>query len=133
MTKITTEQFAILSDVAVVSAFGVNVTVGLKYNVEDRLVGILADFSFMDGENRFMILSVFCEFEIQQEDWESLKSDKNVIISRQALEYFVVQTIGTARGILHCKTEGTQFNNIIIPSVNVRNIVPDNMVIPLND
>jgi hypothetical protein len=32
-------------------------------------------------------------------------------------------TIGTSRGILHAKTEGTEFNKFILPTINVNQLV----------
>jgi len=32
-------------------------------------------------------------------------------------------TVGTVRGILHTKTEGTNFNGFVIPTINVTELV----------
>ncbi len=72
-----------------------------------------------------MILSVFCEFAIFPEDWNACMADGMITIPKQTMEYFVVQTIGTSRGILHCKTEGTMMGNIILPSFDVSNTIQE--------
>ncbi len=33
--------------------------------------------------------------------------------------------VGTARGILHAKTEGTAFNDFILPAINVEELVEE--------
>lgn len=66
-----------------------------------------------------MVLKMTCEFEIQVDDWKTLRNDKEVVIPKDLLEFFAVHTIGTARGVLFCKTENTQFNYIVIPPINV--------------
>lgn len=76
-----------------------------------------------------MILGVTCEFEIHEEDWEKLNNNEEVVIPKELLEYFAVHTVGTARGVLFCKTESTQFNNVIIPPINVADLIKGNLVI----
>ena len=78
-----------------------------------------------------MVLQVLCEFGIHPEDLQSITSDNKVTIPKGTLDYFIAQTVGTARGILHCKTEGTPFNGIIIPPMNVTTMVDSDMIINL--
>ncbi len=44
-------------------------------------------------------------------------------------QHIGVITVGTARGILHTKTEGTILNSLIIPSINVLELVPNDIII----
>ena len=61
----------------------------------------------------------------------SLEVNVKLVILKVMLEHFAVQTVGTARGILHCKTEGSQFNGIILPPVNVTELVTEDMILPI--
>ena len=76
-----------------------------------------------------MILAITCEFEIEENDYKNIHTNEKTIIPKELLEYFAVHTIGTARGILFCKTESTPYNNIIIPPLNVSEMIKDDMVI----
>ena len=76
-----------------------------------------------------MVLAINCEFEIHNEDFKELRKDGKTIIPKALLELFAVHTIGTARGVLFCKTESTQFNNVIIPPINVSELIQSDMVI----
>ncbi len=122
MVRITTEQFAILTETPVLGEYGVTLTVTPKHAAAQKQIGMLADFTFKEGDTRFIVLSVFCEFAILPEDWEACVEDGMVTIPKDSMTYFLVQTVGTARGILHCKTEGTLMNNILLPSFDVSNI-----------
>ena len=108
MLRISTTQFAILAKEAV-EQYRIQTNVELK-----------------------MVLQVLCEFGIHPDDVQTLTLDGKVTIPKNIVDYFIAQTVGTARGILHCKTEGTSFNGIIIPPMDVTNIVESDMVIELD-
>jgi len=40
-----------------------------------------------------------------------------------------MHTVGTARGVLHSKTESTPFNGLIIPPINVEQIIQEDIVV----
>ena len=60
-----------------------------------------------------------------------IKQDNKIIIPKELLAHFGVHTIGTARGILHCKTEGTQFNTFILPPINVSERITEDIIIKI--
>lgn len=123
MNKITTEQFATLEDVLPTG----NISAGFEFNVknavEARLIGIGAKFSFSSKDEIFMILKIFCEFEINPDDWNKCIENDVLTIPKSTMDYLLSQTVGVSRGILHCKTEGTTFNNIILPPLNVSGVI----------
>jgi len=130
MIKINTVQFAILSkDVA--DGYTIETSAEIKHTVDGSSVAVDMTFSFENNKERGMILQVLCEFDIHPEDLQSITFDNKVTIPKGTLDYFVAQTVGTARGILHCKTEGTPFNGIIIPPMNVTTMLDSDMVIEL--
>lgn len=73
-------------------------------------------------------LAITCEFEIEENDYKNIHKNEKTIIPKELLEYFAVHTIGTARGILFCKTESTPYN-YIIPPLNISEMIKDDMVI----
>ena len=96
-----------------------NVSLNFKYGDEGKKVACVVAFDFTSESEKVMVLKMTCEFEIQVDDWKTLRYDKEVVIPKDLLEFFAVHTIGTARGVLFCKTENTQFNYIVIPPINV--------------
>ena len=109
MARINIDQFAILTDIVPNGSLEVNVTLSLKYSMDVRRIATSMSFVFGEESERILMLELTCEFEIHEEDW----------------------TVGTARGILHCKTEGSQFNGIILPPVNVTELVTEDMILPI--
>ena len=75
----------------------------------------------MQNKKSFIKIEVSCHFKIQDESWNNLVhvEDANLIIPKTFLSHIAMITVGTARGILFSKTEGTPFSKFIIPTVNV--------------
>lgn len=118
MFGIHLDQFAILCEDCK-DEVGMNVSLNFKYGDEGKKVACVVAFDFTSESEKVMVLKMTCEFEIQVDDWKTLRTDKEVVIPKDLLEFFAVHTIGTARGVLFCKTENTQFNYIVIPPINV--------------
>ncbi len=118
MFGIHLDQFAILCEDSK-DEVGMNVSLNFKYGNEGKKVACVVAFDFTSESEKVMVLKMTCEFEIQEDDWKTLHNDKEVVIPKDLLEFFAVHTIGTARGVLFCKTENTQFNYIVIPPINV--------------
>ena len=118
MFDIHLDQFAILCEDCK-DEVGMNVSLNFKYGDEGKKVACVVAFDFTSESEKVMVLKMTCEFEIQVDDWKTLRNDKEVVITKDLLEFFAVHTIGTARGVLFCKTENTQFNYIVIPPINV--------------
>jgi len=43
------------------------------------------------------------------------------------MTHLSVMTVGTARVVLHTKTEGTFFNRFLLPTINVPELVTDDI------
>ncbi len=132
MIRISTVQFAILSKDAA-DGYAIETSAEIKHTPDGSSVAVSMTFSFENNKEKDMILQVLCEFGIHPDDLQAMTSGNKVTIPKGALEYFLAQTVGTARGILHCKTEGTPFNGIIIPPLNVTTMLDSDMVIELRE
>lgn len=131
MFRISTGQFAILSPEAPQGEVEISTSMELKHTNDGSAVMVQATFTFSEKEKQVMILETTCEFSIHPEDLQKLTKEGKVVIPKGTIDYFIAQTVGTARGILHCKTEGTPFNGIIIPPMNVTGMFKDDMIINL--
>ena len=128
MYGIHLNQFAILDKD---NTEGIGMTVGLNFKYADsgKKIACTATFNFLSGERKVMVLELTCDFEIEASDWETFKNEGKVVIPKGLLEFFTVHTIGTARGVLFCKTENTQFNHVVIPPINVSEMELKDLVI----
>lgn len=131
MFRINVEQFAILVENFPLEKLNIATGLEVKYSLEGKSLAIVMTFNFISEEEKVMLLKLNCEFQIQEDDWNGQINDSRIIIPKSFIEYIVVQTVGTARGILHCKTEGTAFNHIILPPMNVSDMINGDMIINL--
>ncbi|TQD40291.1 hypothetical protein [Haloflavibacter putidus] len=126
LKKITTEQFAIIES-AFKEGEDVQFSVNAKYgiNEEDKMVAVLVSPAFYQNEKAFLVLEMACHFKIVDDTWESFKNKDKTKLSIPVgfIRHLIMLTIGTARGVLHSKTENTPFNDFLMPTINVTEIV----------
>lgn len=133
MIRINTEQFAILCDELPEDLNNISIETRLRFKVsKDYRIAPMARFSFVKDEMPLVVIEVCCEFVIHQEDWTKMLKDNDIVVPKETLEYLSAQTIGVARGVLHCKTEGTPLNVFIVPPVNVAAMIEGDLSMELN-
>ena len=132
MNRIRVDQFAILTDSIPPEdlSLGFAISFGVAPSIHE--VCTTVRFNISHAESPLLILELSCFFEIREEDWNKFKQDNKVIIPKGLLAHFGVHTIGTARGILHCKTEGTQLNAFILPPINVSERITEDIIIEID-
>lgn len=137
LRKIITKQFAIIEDVYQKNdkvKFIRNLNFDL--NIEHQIIGVLAKFTFANEENTpFIIIEVECQFNIHNNSWtEFYNSTSNLItIPKNFSQHLAVITIGTIRGVLHAKTENTNYNKFILPTINVLDIIKEDVSIAMTN
>jgi len=126
LNNITTEQFAVIES-SFIEGKVVDLKAGLKFgiNKEKKIISVLFSTSFIQEKSPFLVIEVGCHFKIMEEAWEGfLNDDKSKLIaSKGFISHLAMLTIGTARGVLHSKTENTSFNNFLLPTINVTDLV----------
>lgn len=131
LRKINTEQFAILQDNYEEQS---DIRFGTKLHFaadqKARLIAVFAGFIFELKGKPFLVIEVSCNFEIVQKAWkEMLNNEKDAIsVPKCFMSHLAMLTVGTARGVLHAKTEGTCFNQYFIPPVNVVKLIKEDTV-----
>jgi len=80
-------------------------------------------------------LETSCEFKIDKESWDSFlqEDQKSIMFPQGLMTHLTTIMVGTARGILHTKTESTLFNRFPLPTVNVTELVTEDVVMYLAD
>ena len=124
MAKISVTQFAILVENPPVENIQLSLSLSFKCSFEGRRIGVEAKCAF-EGDEKFLVCNLFCEFDIHPDDWNMAIKDKEFVLPKNMCEVFGAQTIGTLRGVLFCKTEGTPFSSFILPSVDVAGMIAD--------
>ncbi|MEQ8523749.1 hypothetical protein [Gracilimonas sp.] len=135
LVSIKTDEFAIIEDsfeeegkVSLESSFN------FRVDKEKHILGTTVKFQFEQNDKPFLIISVTCGFEMEEEAWESLIDVDNnkIIIPEGFASHMAVLTVGTARGVLHEKTSETDFSDFIIPPINLTKIITEDIEIELS-
>ncbi|TDE46702.1 hypothetical protein E0I26_01055 [Flavobacterium rhamnosiphilum] len=129
LLKIKTDQFALFEENHVENGkINLNTSMSFGLNLEDKAFSISIKFTFEIKKKPFMTTQVSCFFQIENTTWESLKVNDKIILPKGFVAHMAMITVGTSRGILHSKTEGTIFNKYILPTLNVAEMVPEDVV-----
>jgi len=131
LKRITTEQFAVIES-AFTDGKLVYSKVGLRFgiNFENKIISVFFSTNLIQDKSPFLITEVGCHFSIKEEAWDRFynQNKTEIIVSRGFIGHLVMLTIGTTRGVLHSKTENTPFNNFLLPTLNVNEIVKKDVV-----
>ena len=126
LRKILTEQFAIIEN-SFIENETIQLAFGLQFAIDaaNRMIGCSTNFQFQINESPFIILKIKVEVEVEEAAWDRFVVDnqQSIVFAKDFMRHIAVITIGTARGVLHAKTENTDFNKYFLPTVNVEELV----------
>ncbi len=128
--KITTKQFAMLPD-NLVNKSEVLLESQLRFSLDKKrkTLAVLPSFQFKDNKIPFLLIELNCEFKVADYLWNNFvqKNTKEFIIPRDFILHLAVLSVGTARGVLHARTENTSLNTYLLPTINVEKMLPDDL------
>lgn len=130
MQKIKVNQFAVLTD-NLPTTLNVETIIGVGGEKSKRIITINVKHNIVnENESIVLKLELSCFFEISPDTWGDFKKENDfVTIPKTALCYFASQAIGTSRGVLYCKTEGTSFENFVLQPINVDRMITNDIVL----
>jgi hypothetical protein len=127
---IRTEQFALFEENYDAKKES-TIEVGFEFRLDQtsKQMGVFSSFEYMQSEKHIIKLTIGCHFKIIDESWNHfLKEDKSkLVIPKGFLAHIAMLTIGTARGVLFAKTEGTVFSTFLLPTFNVSEMITEDL------
>lgn len=132
MSGISIEQFAILSTDLPPKDAPINIQTDIHFSAAFEKPTILTHMKFTylgQDDAPLLILELVCRFKIDEDSWNEMHKNGNLVVPKGFLAHMAVHTVGTARGILFCKTEGTALNLIILPPINVAEMITEDFVV----
>ncbi len=133
--QITTEQFALLPEHYDPGTEDVEMSVGLKFGMyeAERMIAVFVKVQFENQGKVYLLAELGHHYQLAPETWGSMKSeDGKLTVPKSFAAHLVVLTIGTLRGFLHAKTESTTLNVLILPTVNVTEMVTKDLELSEN-
>ncbi len=134
LMAIKTEQFAIFEEnYASKKETGLTTEIQFKIDQKNSQIGVFLTLEFFQMKKVFIKIQVSCHFKIIEESWICFanENESKIIVPKEFLAHLAVITIGTTRGILFSKTEGTPFSKYIVPTINVTEMVKQDAIFDL--
>lgn len=132
MTGVTIDQFAILADeYEKVKEWQVDVDLTSSFSLDPLEAAIKMKFLFRHQDTKMLMLELTCRFKIDGAEEFKVKDGK-MIVPSGFVAHLAMHTVGTARGILVCKTEGTPYSQYILPPINVADMITSDIRIALD-
>lgn len=131
LADIKTDQFAIFPE-HLKPKKDVQMKTELQFllSYEDKSIRVILGFTYEQQSKAFIKIEVGCIFRIKPEDFDSLIIEKKnqIVFPKGFMGHLTVLSVGTVRGILFAKTEGTEFNKFILPIFNVTDMISEDLV-----
>jgi hypothetical protein len=135
LKQILTHQFAIIDD-AYKSDQKVNFAFELNFsiNANENMIRVGTKMRFEQNQIPFLLLETSCSFKIKEDDWKALFMENDcskIILPKDFATHLTMLTVGTARGILHAKTENTDFNKFFVPTIDLTKIIKEDAILEI--
>ena len=129
ISRIETLQFAIFPDLFI-NGQDVMVKANSGYNVrsDNHQVRNIISVNYTQNEKLLLTVQIACYFDIDSPAFNTLKQEGTIPVD--FLRYMGSISVGTLRGIIHAKTEGTVLNPIVLPPINLDVIINKDLVLP---
>jgi hypothetical protein len=128
LLAIKTEQFAIFEEnYASKKETGLTTEIQFKIDQKNSQIGVFLTLEFFQMKKVFIKIQVSCHFKIIEESWICFakENELKIIIPKEFLAHLAMITVGTTRGILFSKMEGSPFSKYIVPTINVAEMIKE--------
>lgn len=136
LLKIVTEQFAIIES-AFIESETIQMGVGIEYgiDIEHKVIACIFRFELMIKNSPFLLIHERCDFGVEEDAWNEFTNEEkqSICFPKGFASHLAVLTVGTARGVLHAKTENTRFNEFFLPTININDFVKEDVSFELNE
>jgi hypothetical protein len=130
-----TIQYAIFDSVHI-EHDNVDLETSLSFGLDTnkQIVGVSTRFTFNCDNVPFLLIELRCDFNIEMNSWKNFQvAPEKMVFPKILMEHLATITVGSCRGALHAKTEGTTYNSYVIPTINLTEFITDDVGFDLND
>lgn len=104
-----------------------NTEIEFRISNELKQIGVYVTFTFVQKNKTFLKIKVSSHFGIDPKSWIIFCKDSKIFFPKEFVSHLAMLTIGSARGILFSKTEDTIFNKFLLPTINVTELVNEDV------
>lgn len=130
LIRIDVPQFAILKDESFQPSLQVNLEVGFAVNARDHMIKNTVKVLYTLDALPVSQIVVDCYFEVSETSWQEFIGENGIItIPLGFLQHMSTITVGTTRGELHARFEGTNLSRVVFPLINLTEIIKEDLVL----
>lgn len=96
-------------------------------SADTSVVKCVTFIHYLQNENVLLLLENATYFSIAPEGIAAIRKEGRIPVD--FLRYMATIAVGTVRGIIHAKTEGLVFNAIVLPPINLVEIIKNDLVV----
>ncbi|MBO4817229.1 MAG: hypothetical protein J5498_02960 [Bacteroidales bacterium] len=128
ISHVETIQFAIFPE-NFTNGQEVMVNTDCGYNVRTDLhqVRNIISVNYVQNEKLLLVVQLACYYDIAPDGFEAIKKDGKIPVD--FLRYMGSISVGTIRGVIHAKTEGTVLNPVVLPPINLEEMIKSDLLI----
>jgi len=134
LVQITTEQLDLSMDLFNEEQ-PVTMSAGLDFGIQSsqNLLKVLFKTTFHQESAPFITIEAGCIFAIDPDSWNLFCDEEEgyFTLPKNFAAHLATLTSGTARGILHSRTEHTAMNRFFIPVTNIEAMIPEKISLQL--
>lgn len=131
LEKVTTENFFITEE-----AYNPESSTQIKIDFRcatgsQGSLSIYFGISFYQENIPFLKLETGCHFTITKSTWTAfvLEENNKLKLPEDFVKHLLTLCIGTSRGVLHAKTERSNLNHILLPVININDLIEDDVIL----
>lgn len=130
MIGINIAQFAILTSETPKQGEPIDIKTDLQFSATSdcHIVVVQTRFEYFHNNVQLLVLEIHCRFAIDKKSCKVFSKEEQIVIPKDFLAHLAMHAVGTARGILFCKTEGTPLNTVILPPINVAAMITKDFI-----
>lgn len=135
MNLIKVDQFAIMVEKQENTDIVYSIDTAIRFGMVQDAKQLFCQYKtqYRNGDKIDLLIGVSCGFEIEPNSWNGLIEGEILMVPSSFLRYMGVQTIGITRGILYEKTVGTVFDQLILPPVNLEEMITADQQFKMSD
>ena len=129
------EEFALLSEKLPdnFKEMFVDTTIGVKVNVDHRTLLFDVTVQYIADEVSQMKIKGLFSMIVKKDSWENLIDENQVVFNKEILHFLGQLSIDTLRGMMVLKLNNTFLKNIILPPINVKEILNEDLSFDLTN
>lgn len=122
--KIETKQFALFPE-SLSSGSEVNISTNFTFSVSSDISHIrcISTYKYEQKDALLLVLELATYFGIAPEGISQIKEAGKIDV--EFLRYMATIAVGTARGVIHSQSQGTQLNALVLPPINLIPVITE--------